>query len=459
MKVDGLLEKLSALQPAVRAALIAISLVPLYYGSFVYRTAHPWGGTQTSHKAQEDPSSTDFIQDWLDVRYSSPFNPTPIRRYCQNTTWHPNLILRLENANGGIGNVRGNILDFLFQSIEAGAAIIMPNMATRNQEDISNVWASHAPFDHFFDEEWFLSAMEEACPELKIYHPKDGVMPADILPGGNYMPRSRRVDQEVLFTRNEALDNLHKWLKGAEGYDPDSATVINVERTLWDIDTRSLPEGFRRSFGQLLRIKPSVRRLAAIVIQNLAAKHNVSLDPRDFIPSRSFHGAHLRTEADAQNAGWTAVPHGNWSAQTDAYILQAVKHKLSTTYVASGNETDFERYKAKAAAHRPPITITSKFELLPPKEAAALKALAWDQQALVDYEVLHRCSVFGGFVKSSFAFNIAMTRSQWLEDEGRVADPWYVVNKEEDVAFDDGISRVYGRDGWHEMRIPRGMWP
>jgi hypothetical protein len=40
--------------------------------------------------------------------------------------------------------------------------------------------------------------------------------------------------------------------------------------------------------------------------------------------------------------------------------------------------------------------VTSKLDLLPPSGAARqeLEALTWDQQALVDYEVLQRCSVF-----------------------------------------------------------------
>jgi hypothetical protein len=85
--------------------------------------------------------------------------------------------------------------------------------------------------------------------------------------------------------------------------------------------------------------------------------------------------------------------------------------------------------------------------------------LTWDQQGLVDYEVLKRCSKFSGIVKSSFAFNIAMTRSQWLEDRGVVVDPYYVADAEDGVAFDDGLSRIVGRDAFHEHRIPRGMWP
>jgi hypothetical protein len=142
--------------PALYAAGVFIILAPLYYISWQYNTAHA-----PLSRIVRLPSN-DFVGDWLDVHLLEPFNPSAVGVYCNNTTWKPNLVFNLENANGGIGNVRGNILDFMFVSIEAGASIMLPGMASRSETDISNVWASRAPFDHFFDEAWFLSAMSKA---------------------------------------------------------------------------------------------------------------------------------------------------------------------------------------------------------------------------------------------------------------------------------------------------------
>ncbi|KAK3716694.1 hypothetical protein LTR37_006324 [Vermiconidia calcicola] len=438
------------------ATLLLLTLPPLYFGSYRYRLVHPYGGQPTLQLNR--PASTDFLREWLDTRIISPFNPSAIATYCNRTEWHPNLVFNLENANGGIGNVRGNVLDFIFFAIEAGASIVLPGRAARSQEDISNVWAAHAPFDTFFDEEWFMHTMGQACPEMKIYKPEANQQLADALPG-NYLPHTRRIDVDPDATKMAYLEHLDAWLKEKPEYSPENLTLVNLERTLWDIDTRSLPLGFHRNFGQTLRTNPAIARLAAIVVQNLASNYRLLLDPRDAIPKRAFYGAHLRTEADAKNAGWLEEPHSNFSMQTDAYIKQALKHKLKVIYVASGNATDLELFKDKAAAHRPPLNVTSKLDLLPPSEAAAIRDLTWDQQALIDYEVLQRSSVFGGVVKSSFSYNIAMTRNQRIVDSGLVRDPWYVMHQEEGVAFDDGLSRILGRDGWHEMRIPRGMWP
>lgn len=449
-------QNLSTKPHALQAALLVVTLIPLYLASYQFRLRHPYGGPGTPNNAR--PPSTDFVRDWLDVHVVQPFNPSAVASYCNRTEWHPNLVFNLDNANGGIGNVRGNFLDFLFFAMEAGASIILPGMATRSEKDISNVWADRAPFSLIFDEEWFLWAMEQACPQMAVYKPEKGQKMAEAMPG-NYLPRSGRMDVDQGNTKKAYLEHLDGWLKEKPQFKPDELTLVNIERSLWEIDARSLPLGLRRNFGQLLRTKPTARRLAVVAMQNLASEYLLRMDPRDSIPKRAFYGAHLRTETDAQNAGWLKEPNANFSAQTDAYIAQALKHKLTVLYVASGNATDLALFKAKAAAHVPPLTVTSKLDLLPPDALGEMKRLTWDQQALVDYEILQRCSVFGGFVKSSFSYNIAITRNQWLEDQGIPTDPWMVMHEEVGVAFDDGISRMLGRDGWHEQRIPRGMWP
>ena len=443
--------------PAYHAAALVVTLLPLYYGSYQFRLTHPYGGAEAS-VAIEPAASGDFVSQWLDVHTVEPFNPSAIASYCNRTEWHPNLVFNLDNANGGIGNVRDNILDFIFFALEAGASIILPGMASRSPTDISNVWADRAPFDRMFDETWFLWAIKEACPQMAVYKPEKDQKLSDALPG-KYLPRSRRMDDDRGYSKSAYVGDLDNWLKTKAEFQPDNLTLVNLERTLWDVDTRSLPQGLRRNIGQLLRVNPTVRRLAATVVRNLATKYRLQIDPRDAIPKGAFFGAHLRTEADARNAGWLNEPNTNFSAQTDAYIQHALKHKLKVMYVASGNVSNLELFRAKAATHVPPLNITSKLDLLDSGALDALMQLTWDQRALVDYEVLLRCSVFGGFVKSSFSYNIAMSRNQWLEDHGRVTDPWFVMHEEVGVAFDDGISRVLARDAFHERRIPRGMWP
>ncbi|EME38485.1 hypothetical protein DOTSEDRAFT_108824, partial [Dothistroma septosporum NZE10] len=435
---------------------LLITALPLYYGSYKYRTRHPYGSSQEPIRK----SIGDFVTDWLDTHVVVPFNPYPIAAYCKRTTWRPTLVFNLANANGGIGNVRGNVLDFLFFAIEAGASIMLPGMAQRNDGDLSDVWARRANFDEFFDEKWFLEIMEEACPQMQIYKVQEGQEVKAALPD-YYRPRSRRMDEDFGNNRIAYLKDLESWLQIRGVIDDKSKglTLVNIERSLWDIDTRSLPHGLRRNFGHLLRTNTTIRQLAALIMQNLSLQHALKIDPTHPIPKDAFYAAHLRTESDAQNAGWLTESNTNFTAQTTSYIAHATANKLNILYVATGNASDLARFHSIAASQHPPLTVVSKHDLLPPSELTTLNSLTWDQQALVDYEVLQRSSVFGGFVKSSFSYNVAMTRNQWVEDEGLAIEPMRVQHSEEGVAFDDGWSRVVGRDGFHEGRIPRGMWP
>ena len=447
--------------PSVYGAVLLTILIPLYYESWQHHSSH----APPSRAAR--PNSTDFVADWLDVHLIEGFDPSAIEAYCNTTEWRPNLIFNLDIANGGYGNVRIMILDFLFAAIEAGASIMLPVMAARSKTDIANLRDGHVPFDHFFDEAWFLSAMSSACPQMKIYKPDPDSPLGNAIPSSYHAP-SRRLDVDSQNTRKAALAHLDAWLASQKpSYTPSSdttsLTLVNLDCGLWEVDTRSLPPSFRRSFPQLLRLNPYIRRLAALTVQNLALAYpRVSLDPRDQIPPKAFHGAHLRTEADALAAGWIGAeaPYSNYSAQTDAYIAHALAHKLHLMYVASGNASELERFTAKAAAHRPPLTVTTKLSLLPQTALEELDTMSWDQQALVDFEVLQRCSVFAGFVRSSFSFGLVLARAQRLSDEGRVVmDPIGVRHADPGICWDDPVSRLVGRDGWHELRIPRGQWP
>lgn len=450
------LHSLSEKSSAFHAALLFVTLAPLYYVSYRFRLSHPYGGIPEI--PDEIPTEIDFIQEWLDVHTISPFNPWPLTVYCNRTEWHPNLVFNAWDANGGIGNIKGNLLDFLFYSIEAGASIILPDVSTRAADDLSNLWASRAPFDYLFDEEWFRGTIASACPQMAIYSPEPERPLAEPLPR-YYMPKQRRIDFDPGNTREGYLEHLDAWLKGNEGFQPDKLNLVNVVRTLWEIDTRSLPHGFRRNFGSLLRTSPARRRIAAVAVQNMDSEYGLQIDPRDAIPKHAFYGAHLRTEEDMHKNGWINDPYANFTEQTDSYIAHALKNKLNVIYAASGNATELDRFKAKAAAHRPPLNVTSKFDLLPPSEAEEVEKLTWDQQALIDLEVLQRCSVFGGFAKSSFSYHVALARNQRLEDSGLVMDPLYVRDEEDGVAFDDGFNRIVGRFDVMDLRVPRGMWP
>ncbi|TKA72199.1 hypothetical protein B0A55_06960 [Friedmanniomyces simplex] len=439
--------------PAFYAALVVVTLLPLYLASYHYRLWHPYGGADPAEAVEL--SSAAFVAEWLDVHVVQPFNPSTIATYCNRTEWHPNLVFNLvDGAEDGLADARGSLLDFLFYAIEAGASIVLPGFAANGAgRNASRIAVDKMPFGMLFDEAWLLSSMAEACPQMAIYKPERDHKTADALPG-TYVPKSRRVDMDSGKTKKAYLEHLDAWLKEKPDFKPDRLTLVNVERTSWQVDTRNLPQVFRRSFGQVLRTADDIRRLAAVAVQELTRKFTTHIDSSSVVPRNAFYGAYVDTRGSV-----ASEPYSNFSAQTDAHLEQAIMHKLKVIYVASDNATETALFRTAAARYPLPIIAVSKLDLLPVAEVAALKELTPTQQVLVDFEVLKRCSIFGGSVKSSASYNIALTRNQWLADQGRMNDPWFVVHKDVGVAFDDGISRIVGRDGVYELQMPRGMWP
>lgn len=449
------------------AGVILLSLVPLYLICFFLRIKHPL--VQSHHAPSPHNALTlgrnIFIQEWLEAGSGPAPDRSSISRICNRSgiQWRPNLVLRLDDANGGIGNVRGNIFDFLYFAMQAGASIILPSFAARSKTDISALWDARNTFDSFFDEEHFIATLSSRCPQMTIYKPTHEEDLAPALPS-RFKAQPMRTDIDKDSTTAVAVSHFNTWLAEAPA-NLTKMTLVNLERTLWEgPDTRSLPPPIRRDFGALLRLKPAVRRLAAIITYNIAQQFGLVIDPRARHHPSAFMGVHLRTEKDAEGAGWLgeATQHATFDAQTDMYILQAEQHRLKVVYTASGNADHVVLFAAKAwATHS--INVTSKSMLLYGDDLKELEMMTWDQQALVDYEVLQRCSVFGGFVKSSFSYNLAISRNVMVEEEGINLEPFELDPRNyvdrETVAFDDGRSKVWGRDAWHEQKIPRGAWP
>lgn len=437
--------------------VVLLTLLPLYYGSYKY---HTWHLPQPPRKPLQLQKRT-FLQHWIDVHVGDPSNSTVLTRLCNqpHIKWQPNLVLDLYDANGGIGNVRGNLLDFLFFAIESGSSIMLPAFAARSKEDPSSLFNGKIPFDTFFDESYFITTLAKTCPKMAVYKAEREEDKIEPLPD-RYIPPTMRLDIEAGKTPKAAVADFVSWLEGQKVVLNSKPVLVSIGRKLWDgPDTRSMPLNVRRDFGGLLRLHPIVRRLAATVTYNLAHRFQLEMDPILSYYPQAYYGAHLRTESDAAKAGWLGdQPHANFTSQTNTYLDAAAKRKLNVIYTASGSLDDLGNFTEKAWAGYH-INVTHKHDLLSGDELEALNQLSWDQQALVDYEVLQRCSYFSGFVKSSFSFNIAITRNVLVELEGRSQEPFRRSPTDPTVAFADGLSTVWGRDEWHELKIPRGAWP
>ncbi|KAM7198015.1 hypothetical protein V8F33_005282 [Rhypophila sp. PSN 637] len=222
---------------------------------------------------------------------------------------------------------------------------------------------------------------------------------------------------------------------------------------------------FANSFPRLFRQLPAARRLAASALYNLDRKMNHSsvsdtilfptaeeeefpskasivnsLGP-DWLASNGFLGAHLRVAADAAAAGWPG-----YEAQAPLYILEAKERNLSSVYLATGSSEHRDRFRKEAALEG--LVTFLKEDLLDEEEREELANMSWDQQALVDFEVLMHSAMFYGFVRSSFTWALALRRGTLPEAVGTAV---YSGGEHE---YRDGLSAIVGR---HEMN-PEGIW-
>jgi hypothetical protein len=207
-----------------------------------------------------------------------------------------------------------------------------------------------------------------------------------------------------------------EWLAGFRAFLNESApnfseskpVVINMGTPLLQFPLSYDDPKFVATFGRILRFREDTRRLASTVLYALNKQYNLNLDASATgIPADKFYGAHLRTAADAAAGGWTP-----YAIQSGNYLDSATSHYLPIIYLACGNPTDRTLFTSTATNMN--ITVLTKREILSDPEfsdeLAEMESLTWDQQALIDWEVLLRSSMFGGTWESSFAWNIALRR-------------------------------------------------
>jgi hypothetical protein len=197
---------------------------------------------------------------------------------------------------------------------------------------------------------------------------------------------------------------------------------------LWPI--LSDPPALVRTFGRVLRSPLRMRRLATRVLCALSARCALPIDPSIGLAVSGYFGVHLRTDADAAAVGWAG-----YDQQASACLKAARTTNSTLIYAASGDPEHLAQLTSDAMEQHG-ITVMTKSELLRGEDLEELKAMSWDQQALVDYEVLLRSSFFAGLQQSSFSYNIAVRRhstlmsqsvGQWWRDEDLDPNqrPWW----------------------------------
>ncbi|TGO39722.1 hypothetical protein BHYA_0049g00580 [Botrytis hyacinthi] len=381
----------------------------------------------------------------------------PLRALCEKTEWNPDkVIFTCNNSIGGVGDIRNSILNCVRYAISAGAGLVIPQIIFRNPDDISQIQTGErVSMTYMFDYFHFVESLRYSCPQMDIYPHIDDV------PNSNEGRGPITLLPESLFSSpipKTGIEHPEKWRELFEGwldgyyYFATNQTMnmpITVElgRSYLQYPIYSDGNEFALSFGGILKFSKNLRILATAVLQNMLSTYNMSGDlSQPFLPN-TFFGAHLRAEIEAAKS-WPAEDwfHQRYEFQSIQYLKELASTNLTLIYVASGNQTETTQFSRDAAAYN----VTTKWMLLDAKDRKSLSKLSWDQQAIVDFLVLTKSSNFAGIGHSSFTWNIALQRHQFLENEKDYFDGPRLLS--------DKLSTVFGKPGAHP-EYAACLWP
>ncbi len=429
--------------------LISVVGLALTWGHGLSRLWGSWG-------RNVDITSAPAVQRGLDLSDpEAPFIRWPLARVCRETKWTPGVVFACDNNSGGVGNIRNFILTCIRYSIEAGATgLVMPQIESRSEENLSSLFRGPKPFSYFFDEQHFRTALTASCPQIVIYdnissipHLSDAraekITPKDFGSRGG-------CDQRDLNRHTDLFGaQFHAWIsKTGTLFDirPVSLRHPRLVRFNWGVqwDWPVLKDGpeFTNTFGGLLRFRRDILDLGKKV------KGAMRLTARASGRGDRFMGLHLRTENDILKF-WPP-----YETQSVTYLREASRRDFHTAYLATGNATEAEKFAAKASSQNR-LRVVTKHELLKnPQDLKLLASLTWDQQGLVDFIVLLYSDYFVGASPSSFSINVAGKRH--LKTEGLYTLPWKVGREGDGRSLLVGSYEGYWRD-W--LFMFDSLWP
>ncbi|KAI1335607.1 hypothetical protein F5Y15DRAFT_428094 [Xylariaceae sp. FL0016] len=405
----------------------------------------------------------------------APFVTWPLARLCAETSFIPGVVYICDNNSGGPGNIRNYILTCLRYALASGAtALVTPRIRTRSPSDPADLFAGgYQPLDYMFNRSHFAAGLAAACPRLALHDALEDVPGVSARAAREGLPPERttlRIAPRDFGSRagcdardvNRHTDRFPEafraWMAERArdfGLAPTSWENPLVVRlawgVLWDWTTwRDGPE-FAATFGGLLRVREDILKVAEDLVRAMdGLARSMSGEGRGVKGrERRYLGVHLRTEQDAL-AQWPS-----YEDQSRAYLREAERQGFAggVAYLASGSETEAHKF-ATDAMEGLHLTVRSKFDVLQDTQLTTLRAMSWDQQALVDFVVLLGADYFVGVSPSSFSINVALKRH--LRTEGLQTRPWRVGG------LGDGRSWLVGQyekywDDW--LFMFDGLWP
>lgn len=395
-----------------------------------------------------------FRQVWLaGDGPASDFDLTSLRQQCARTEWHDDVFLHCEGFGAGLTTIMSELRVCLKMAIEAGINLIMPAIALRDSVDLTNfnIFNESAilPYSQWFDEEHFITRLNDACPQMLISRIDEEKQPLikmgpkmgyDLNQAEGYSMFSDwawpgRSFGNLFWSEKGIGLSMKSYYAGLEhlGLPEESGPrQVNIYTPFLFFritqDVTGHDQRVWNDFNHLIRFKPEPRQ---IVHRLLTA-----------IGEAPFLGIHYRGEKDniwsspkiqlernlklAEEA-WN-LRHDGGSMQGTSAAKSEVKRKI---YLACGDEVAIQDFKQEAESQG--WEVMDKYTLARAADALSddptqislidqINALPFDHQGSIDLAVTTASNFFIGFTGSAFSWTVANARDPLGRYRGSTMD-------------------------------------
>jgi hypothetical protein len=308
-----------------------------------------------------------------------------------------------------------------------------------------------------FDSEHLKHTLATQCPQMKVYSTISEL--ADV--PSMLQPLDFKITDVVKDLKNGVLQRPDEFAGKLRKYIDEKSPEDKRHKPL-RVRLMTIPPLFpvyhdnmatAKAFGALIRVRPDIRRLAASALYKMSKQFNMDLSARHGLNERGFVGVHLRIEKDSKDRKFP-----DYNAQSADALEYLSKAKLGVAYVATGgprsNVEDFAR-----RAQEKGISVVTKEMLLEGDELEQLSRLTYDQQALLDYEIMKRAARLVGRSQSFLSWDLAIVRSMAYGGGKTALQTWNLMNLFNGIKWQDKYTTLYGDMEMDRSARLETTWP
>lgn len=253
------------------------------------------GAKQQQQTGSETYTLATFKKAWLENEIGEPLastDLTSISNLCDSVSWYDDIVLDMASYSGGIGDLRVQILNFIYFAIQTGSHIILPpyinsTLETSNLADDSN----GLPFSQLFDAQFLTTTLADTCPQMQVFQwAQMSVIEAMVTERFDIGPS--HIDQNANSTPPKMWIGFRDWIATSpDGYRGDALNLVTVGVPLFNFDMRTKHK-LRMALGRLIKFNYQIREVAAMALFNLRHNRNLeaAIDPWKSVYQGAYYG-------------------------------------------------------------------------------------------------------------------------------------------------------------------------